>query len=158
MATSVQIKSMKPKHEAIIDWLLAHPGRAMRHLAAEMGISQSWLSIVMHSDVFKEAYEERRSAHNQELSKQIIQKQLKVTLKALGKVEQFLGDDDEVDLKSALDVATQTSKVMGFHPSPGIGPTVVEERTREVRTVEPGVLREARETIKRHTYGSDSTD
>lgn len=159
MAASVQLLSMRPRHEAIIDWLIANPGAPnLNPLCGLMNISRSWLSIVMTSDVFKEAYTLRRQAHSNELSKQLIEKQLKVTLKALGKVDKFLDDDDEVDLRSALDVADKTAKTLGFHPSPGMGPLVEETRERTLRTVDAGVLHEARETIKRVTHVALATD
>lgn len=159
MAASVQILSMRPRHEAIIDWLLINPGaKNLNPLCALMGISRSWLSIVMTSDVFKESYTLRRQAHSSELSKQLIEKQLKVTIKALDKVDDLLDDEDEVDLRLALDVADKTAKTLGFHPSPGTGPLVEETRTRELRTVDAGVLHEARETIKRVTHVALATD
>ena len=157
--SQVQIQSLKPKHDAIIDWLLVNPGaKNMNPLCAELTISRSWLSIVMCSDVFKEEYTRRRQEHNGELSKQLIEKQLKVTLKALGKVDDYLDDDDEVDLQGALEVADRTAKHLGFHPRPGLGPVIEETRTRELRTVDAGTLHEARETIRRVTHGPLATD
>jgi len=88
----------------------------------------------------------------------MIEKQLKVTLKALDKVDQLLDDDDEVDLRSALEVADRTSKQLGFHPTPGFSPILEETLTREVRTVDQGTLREARETIKRVTHVAFAAD
>ena len=159
MANSVQLLSLSPKHEAIIDWLISNPGAPnLNPLAAQMNISRSWLSIVMRSDVFREEYTKRRQAHSTELSKQLIEKQLKVTLKALGKIDFYLDDDDEVDLRGALEVADRTAKHLGFHPSPGMGPLVEETRERVLRTVDSGTLREAREPIRRVTHGPIATD
>ena len=112
----------------------------------------------MQSDCFREEYTRRRMEHNTELTKQLVEKQLGVTLKALGKVDDFLDDDDEVDLRSALEVADRTAKHLGFHPRPGIGPVLEETRERVVRTVDAGTLHEARETIKRVTHGALATD
>ncbi len=150
---------MKPQHDAIIDWLLMNPGwKNLNPLCAELNRSRSWISVVMTSDVFKEEYTKRRQAHNGELSKQLIEKQLKVTLKALGKVDDYLDDDDEVDLQGALEVADRTAKHLGFHPRPGLGPIIEETQTRELRTVDAGTLHEARETIRRVTHGPLTTD
>ncbi len=158
--SQVQIQSLRPRHEAMIDWLLVNPGaKNLNPLAAAMSVSRSWLSIVMQSDVFKEEYTRRRQAHNSELSKQLIEKQLKVTLKALDKVDEFMDDEDEVDLRTALEVADRTAKHLGFHPKPGLGPVLVDETvSREIRTVDAGTLHEARETIRRVTHGPLATD
>lgn len=112
----------------------------------------------MTSDVFKEEYTRRRQEHNGELSKQLIEKQLKVTLKALGKVDDYLDDDDEVDLQGALEVADRTAKHLGFHPKPGLGPILEETSERVLRTVDAGTLHEARETIKRVIHVPIATD
>lgn len=154
----VQIQSLKPKHEAIIDHLLANPAGNLNELCANLSISRSWLSIVMRSDVFVEEYTNRRQAHNSELNKQLVEKQLKVTLKALDKVDTYLDDDDETDLRGALEVADRTARHLGFTPHPGAAPIISEERVREVRTVDAGTLREARETIRRVTHGAIATD
>ena len=130
----------------------------MNPLCAEMGVSRSWLSICMRSDCFREEYTRRRQAHSTELTKQLIEKQLKVTLKALDKVDLYLDDDDETDLHGALEVADRTAKQLGFHPSPGIGPLLEETRERTFRTVDAGTLHEARETIRRVTHGPITTD
>ena len=157
--SQTQIQTLKPKHEAMIDWLLINPGaKNMNPLCAEMGVSRSWLSIVMCSDVFKEEYTRRRQEHSGELSKQLIEKQLKVTLKALDKVDDLMDDEEEIDLRGALEIADRTAKHLGFHPRPGGGPIIEETVTRELRTVDAGTLHEARETIKRVTHGPLATD
>ena len=159
MSQAVPLKSMKPKHDHIIDWLITHPGaRTLTPLCAELNIGRGWLSVVMKSDCFVEEYTKRRQAHSTELSKQMIEKQLKVTLKALDKVDQLLDDDDAIDLRSALEVADKTSKQLGFHPSPGFQPVLTEETIREVRTVDRDTLHEARETIRRVTHVAVATD
>jgi len=149
---------MKPQHDAIIDWLLVNPGVSIAKLCATVGRTRSWISTVMHSDVFKEEYTKRRQEHSKELSKQLVERQLRVTLKALDKVDEFLDDEDEVDLRAALDVADRTAKHLGFHPNPGFAPFIEETRVREVRTVDAGTLSEARETIRRVTHGAVATD
>ena len=130
----------------------------MTKLCATVNRTRSWISTVMQSDCFKEEYTRRRQEHSNELSKQVVERQLKVTLKALDKVDDFLDDEDEVDLRAALDVADRTAKHLGFHPSPGFAPLIEETQIREVRTVDAGTLSEARETIRRVTHGAVATD
>ena len=112
----------------------------------------------MNSDVFREEYTKRRLAHSTELTRQLVEKQLKVTLKALDKVDFLLDDYDEVDLQGALEVADKTAKHLGFHPRPGLGPVIEETRERTFRSVDAGTLHEARETIRRVTHGALATD
>lgn len=58
MANSVQIKNLNHTHLAIIDWLVLNPERSLGECAKEMGFTQSWLSVVVHSDMFQAAYKE----------------------------------------------------------------------------------------------------
>lgn len=152
--SKVQIKSLKEKHNYIIDWLLVNPGKFFGELADEISVSRSWLSIVMHSDVFVEEYTKRRLSHSNELSRQLIEKQLKVALKAYDKLELIL-DDDEADDRIILDTADKTAKLLGLTPSVGMAPHLLHEEVvheREtIREVAPGVLERARERLRKTT-------
>ena len=155
--SQVQIKSLKEKHNYIIDWLLTNPGKFFGVLADEINVSRSWLSIVMHSDVFVEEYTKRRLAHSKELSRSLIEKQLRVALKAYDKIELIL-DDDDVDDRLVLDAADKTAKLLGLTPAAGHAPMLLSEETireREItREVSTGVLVRARERLRKTTTSS----
>jgi len=158
MAQSVRIADLRPKHHAIIDRLLIEPTIKMEHLAQEIGVSRTWLSIVMRSDVFVEEYTKRRMAQNSHLSRAIVEKQLKVALKALDKIELIL-DDDEVEDRLVLDTATQTIRSLGFGPSAGSAPKITENEVTEretIRQVAPGVVERARERIRKSRVSEPS--
>lgn len=149
----VQIQSLSHRHQEIADWLLANPNvKNLQVLCDRMGISRSWLSVVMKSDVFKEYFDERRRSHEKELKEKITLRQLGVTLQALDKLENIIADED-VDDRLVFDIANKTAQNLGFGPSRGPHATVIEERTQELtmRTVDPQTLAEARETIRRIT-------
>lgn len=152
--SKVQIKGLKEKHNYMIDWLLSNPGTFFGVLADEINVSRSWLSIVMHSDVFVEEYTRRRLVHSTELSRQLIEKQLKVALKAYDKLDLIL-DDDETDDRVILDTADKTAKLLGFGVSSGMAPQLLHDETvieRElIREVAPGVIERAREKLRRTT-------
>jgi hypothetical protein len=50
------IKKMSIKHDAILDFMLANPLMAKREVAAHFGVSQPWLSCIIHSDAFQREY------------------------------------------------------------------------------------------------------
>ncbi len=52
------IKSLNFSHEAIIRWMLENPQRTLGECAKEFGYTQSWLSIIIHSDAFQSKYAE----------------------------------------------------------------------------------------------------
>lgn len=146
----VQIASISHRHEAIVDWLLTHPEeRNLQALANHMNLSRSWLSIVMNSDVFKEYYERRRIEYNATLAGEIVDRQHRVTAKALTKLEQIL-DDDELDPRLVLDVANKTAERLGYGTKQGTKTTIKDERIQEVvRPVSAGALTAAREVMRR---------
>jgi len=152
--SQVQIKGLKEKHVYMIDWLLTNPGTNFGVLADEISVSRSWLSIVMHSDVFVEEYTKRRLSHSKELSRQLIEKQLKVALKAYDKLDLIL-DDDEAEDRLILDTADKTAKLLGFGATGGMAPQLLTDETvleRELtREVAPGVIERAREKLRRTT-------
>lgn len=135
----------------MIDWLLANPGsKTLQPLADEMSVSRTWLSIVMRSDVFIEEYMKRRQAHASELTRQICEKQLKVTLQALDKLEDII-DDSETDDRLVFDIANKTAQQLGYTPSGGMEPSLeMTERTRETeeRQVGTETILRARETMR----------
>jgi len=149
MADSVEIKSMSPRHMAIADALLANPEQKRGDLAIQMGVSESWLSIVIHSDVFQEYFAKRRGLHEDFLRERIVGKQLEVALLALDRLKDVL-KDDKVDGRLVLDTAEKTAARLGFEPRPGRTERRTEERSMTFsRPVNPGTLMEARETITR---------
>lgn len=152
--SQIQIKGLKEKHNYMIDWLLTNPGKHFGVLADEINVSRSWLSIVMHSDVFVEEYTKRRLAHSKELSRSLIEKQLKITLKAYDKIELIIASDDVED-RLVLDVADKTAKLLGLTPAAGHAPILLSEETireREItREVSTGVLVRARERLRKTT-------
>lgn len=153
--SQVQIKSLNNRHQAMVDWLIANPGRSMAVLADDMNVSRPWLSVVMHSDVFVEKYTSARMAHSKDLSRQLIEKQLRVTLKAYDALELII-DSDETEDRLILDAADKTAKLLQFSPSVGNAPKLLREETiiekESIREVSPGVLERARERMRKTTH------
>ena len=57
-------KPMKWWHEAIIDDMLAFPLDTLKQRSARLKYTESYLSIITNSDMFKAFYEERRTMFN----------------------------------------------------------------------------------------------
>ena len=51
------------KHEAIMQHLLEHPEQKLGEVAACFNLTQTWLSIVIHSHAFQDAFEKHREAY-----------------------------------------------------------------------------------------------
>lgn len=149
MADSVQIQSMSHRHMAMADWLLAHPNeKNLELMSKHFNVSRSWLSIVMNSDVFKEYFEKRRIAWEQEMMKDIGAQQLDVAKKAYERLTDILCDD-ETDPRLVFDIANKTSERL-FGKAGVATARVTEERVQEIaRPVDAGTLGQAREILRR---------
>lgn len=55
-----QIATVRYTHEAIIDQIIADPAISGGELAKRFGYTQTWISIIINSDAFKERLAERR--------------------------------------------------------------------------------------------------
>jgi hypothetical protein len=151
MAESAQILSMSAKHESIADWLLSNVDLPLSACARAHGVTQPWLSTVIHSSVFVEYFARRRRNWENGLRDRIQGAQLEVHLKAMQKLMFFLEDEKAgADPFFALSVAEKTAKMLGYEPRPTMKRTVEEETERTVmRPVAPEQLALARERMTR---------
>lgn len=143
----VQIQSISHRHEAIADWLLAHPDvKNLELLCNHLNVSRTWLSVVMNSDVFKEYFAKRRREWEAQMHDQIGRQQLKVAEMAFGRLETIL-TDDSTDPRLVFDVAHKTAERLFGKQSRVV---VTEEKTQIIeRQVSSASLAEAREILKR---------
>lgn len=60
MAESASIQKVSVTHDQIMNWLILNPGVKQKLCADHFGITQAWLSTVIHSDVFQAKLKERQ--------------------------------------------------------------------------------------------------
>jgi hypothetical protein len=58
--SSPQIQSLKPMHEAIMDFLLANPSTTYREISATFGVTIPWISCIINSDVFQDKMKDKQ--------------------------------------------------------------------------------------------------
>ena len=58
----VALKKLNHRHEAIVNWLIAHPDRSLRDCAAFFGYTKEWVYRLVNSDLFQSVYRERAEA------------------------------------------------------------------------------------------------
>ena len=143
----LQIQRLTAFHEGIIDRLLADPSLPYGTLANQMGISKSWMSIIVNSDCFKQRLAERRAELTGQISEGIKQNLLQVSEKALSKLHEAL-DKDDVDPRLVLDAADRMLTKAGFAPTAS---KVVKTTTLVAasQVVDKGTLEEARVLMAR---------
>lgn len=55
-----EIQNISHMHEQIMNWLLLNPGVPQKVCAAKFGITEAWLSSVIHSDIFQAQFKEKQ--------------------------------------------------------------------------------------------------
>lgn len=58
--TAIQVDRVSYTHDAVIDFIIAHPEASQGHIAATFGYTQSWMSILINSDAFQARLRERK--------------------------------------------------------------------------------------------------
>lgn len=52
-----ELKKLKPRHDAIMEWLLANPEKTQGDCARAFGVTQAWMSTIVNSHVFQSRYQ-----------------------------------------------------------------------------------------------------
>ncbi len=60
MAKSAQIKEVSAKHENILNYIIMNPLLRLAEVAAYFGVTQPWLSTIIHSDAFQDRLKQRQ--------------------------------------------------------------------------------------------------
>ncbi len=60
MAESAQIQKVSIKHDVLLDYLIANPTMKRSEVAAIFGVTQAWLSTIIHSCAFQEKLRQRQ--------------------------------------------------------------------------------------------------
>lgn len=155
---STQLKTLKPKHEAIVDYILANPDTTVTALAGAFSVSVPWMSIIMHSEVFKECLAKK----SQEVFDQVViptrAKMTSVADAAYQKLNERIPFIE--DPKTLLDIADKTAHRLGYAPTrgpvPAEGNTVNNYQQNNYYAVDKGTLHEAREKMVNNNKKEES--
>lgn len=142
---ATEIASMNHRHEAIALWMLANPDKPLKECAIALGYTQSWLSIIINSQAFRDYYGKMREECD---GPEIISLREKLTGVANMAIER-LGEraQCEQDTKLLLDIADKALHRLGYAPQRGPEPapssTTVNQQNN-FYTADPSLLAQAR--------------
>lgn len=143
-----ELQKLSVKHDAIMQWLIANPQLSLSTCAIQFGITQAWLSTVIHSDIFQSKYRELLQGQYDERILPLRDKLVGVTARALDRVSEKLDTCEDPEL--LLDVASKGLKALGF----GGGPKVAIQNNFGApafrSAVTPEELARARSTYDEH--------
>ena len=150
MAQSAQIQRVSVRHDAIMNFLLVNPTVPLGIVAREFGVTQAWLSTIIHSD----AFQAQLTAKKQEMFGTHVlplgEKLLGLAHLAVDRVGEHLEKTDNPDY--VVNVATAVLDRIGYSPKgnlavAGVGGAVNVQNN--FYQVDRATLEEARNAIGR---------
>lgn len=149
-----QVSKLRTRHYAVMDWMLEHPDATQSEAAAALGYSQTWMSLLMSSDLFKAEFARRRAALEEYVSAQIGARLSNVAQKGLSVMERGLDPDPATGALPAPKVVkeyTDTAlRALGYMDGGrgAVGTTINGPVTIDARRVDAGALQEARKLLR----------
>ncbi len=119
-------KSAKPPqkltttHEAILNWLVANPGRSLKEGADLFGYTQSWFSTMVNSDLFQAELAKRQADFRGRLNATLTQRLQTVAHVALDKLATMVEGSEDKDF--VLEVSDKVLHRLGFAPQSNRNP------------------------------------
>lgn len=110
MAQSAQIKKVNAWHERLCDWLIANPGKKQKEAAQLFGVSESWLSTVIHSDSFQDYFRTRSDAASAAIIHSVKEKMLGAADQAVSELQRRLEHPLSFTTQELLDVSDVMTK------------------------------------------------
>lgn len=110
-----EIQRLSHRHEAIMEWLIANPEKRLGECALVFGVSQAWLSTIIHSGVFRDRYQALIGEHIDDRVMPIRDQLTGVAVSAIEKLGRAV--DASIDPDFILSVADKTLHRLGYAPS-----------------------------------------
>jgi hypothetical protein len=107
-----QLKSITYRHEAIARWLLCNPDRSLGDCAKEFKYTQSWLTQIIHSDMFQACYQGMAQELGEDAIHTMKGRLTAVALKTLDRVEEKL--DSEPSERFLTDTQKSVFEALGY--------------------------------------------
>lgn len=145
-----ELQTLSPTHEMVLNWIICNPDRNLRECADHFGYTQSWLSCIIHSDIFQHELARRQENVRTAITQSIPEKLRRAGDIAVEKLTTHLesSEDPEFILSAAdkilhrLGYAPQSSRA----PQGGAGVSLTQTN---VYMASPADLASARELMGR---------
>lgn len=126
-----ELVKLSTSHEMLMNWLILNPDKSMRECADHFGYTQSWLSSIIHSDIFQHALKEKQLEVFSRVAGSIPEKLRRVADVGLDRlVEKVEQSEDPEFLLNATDkilhrmgYAPQSARNPAGSPGAGLGQT-----------------------------------
>ena len=116
----VQVQRLSHKHEMILNWLLLNADRSLRECADHFGLTQAWLSSLIHSDLFQLTLRERQTQIALRIADDLPAKLRTLADVAVETLTTFVSESENPEY--VLDATDKVLHRMGFAPSSARNP------------------------------------
>ena len=144
MAESAQIDKISVWHDSLLSFLIANPRMKRADVARHFKVSASWLSTVVHSDVFQAKLTERQDEYFGSVTAPIREKLENLAVMSIDRLEDKV--EFENDIAEIREVAKMALANLGYGAPKLPGPAVLNQ-TNNYLSVSREVLEEARARI-----------
>lgn len=107
-------------HDMLLNWLVLNPDRSLRECADHFGYTQSWVSSVLHSDLFQQALKEKQLAIAVRVAESIPEKLARAADVAIEKLTTALEKTEDPEF--VLDATDKILHRMGYAPQSARNP------------------------------------
>lgn len=144
VTTNTSIARLSHTHEQVINWLIENPERSLRQCADHFGYTQSWLSRLIHSDLFQNKLRDRQDAVFVSVAQDIPAKLRSLADISIERVCELVAETESPDI--LVDVFDKTMHRLGYAPSSARnpGPAPVQNNVFVVSSAD---LASAREVV-----------
>jgi len=102
--SSILKRGMTPTHELMGEWILQNPGGTLREMGAHFGYSETWLSQVINSDMFKAYMAQRMGDIQSYVSLDIPQKMAHLANQSIERMREVLEKTNDAEvIKDSFD-------------------------------------------------------
>lgn len=155
MAKSAQIKEVRNHHEALLQYMIAHPRASLKELSLIFQMTPAWISTIIHSDAFQVKLAERQDQAFIDVALPLRRKLHGVADAAVDRLGQALHDTQ--DPRMILDIADKTLHRLGYAPTRNSAPAApVHQSNTQLNlygTVDADTLSRARGLLKQQQSG-----
>lgn len=144
------IKSVSYTHEAMILWMISNPHKSQGDAALYFGVTQGWLSKVVHSDAFQLLYRKRQDEVASVVAAGIPEKLNAATSVALDRLTEKIEGSESQDF--LLDATDKLLKANGFAPTGQrnpVSPAAPQNQQNNTFIISGDGLKKARELLQK---------
>ena len=106
------IRVMSPTHDAILECILANPGINLGEVAQVFGVTQSWLSCIIHSDCFQDKLTEAKVELYGDIRTSVKDRISALAQRSLARLQEKIEVEDRIE--RITDAAEMALKAMGY--------------------------------------------